>query len=688
MAAVQQQPTPDPPPPPSSAPPDVPPQKGSNFIESMEEEMRRVAEHLERRHRFRSSTTTSPAPAFSRTLPNGFRATFSENSGSEARRRRANGVAKQMAMLNSGGPPTAANSHIALPSKFGEPHSPSSTSPVPRRPNSATAAAGRHLHMHWDASARYQTHHHHLRQEGQQSGEEEEVDVEITMFSQSTVHSTTAAETQSDHSPLSSPSISGTTTATISPPVTSPSLAGDHGEQQLHDEVEEVRGGRARGRGGDEATMSLSPTNATDVTDEEEEEEGGHENQQPVSPSVDQVYLPQSSMSPEDVLEHKSLSAAIMNKPVAVSSSDIMSTATARQQEHNTTSSQGKEMVIRSSAAAESTKQQTKKQASSSSLVSSSRHTYRSTSSLPRMASSGSISKGKRLDRIHITVSSSAIDKSGGSAGNVGARHVLRELKETPSSTSSQDELSALHAAEQELQALRKKHREELKEKDEQIKKLMKANNRLEREKWELLKRARDAAERSLNLRTQVEVRDSSLRTAQLELERKSDELTSVKSANSSLRALLTELRAPLSSKDVGIQVNLTGTLQRNRSIELALSEGATATDAPGEASFINERYSEFRLSTSTLGESICGDIGRHERATSIDSTNIDPGPFFSQPHSHSHGGEHHKKKKVPAIISKLRRAANKRGSSSSIGECICTYPSSNGAFACMSSLC
>lgn len=100
-------------------------------------------------------------------------------------------------------------------------------------------------------------------------------------------------------------------------------------------------------------------------------------------------------------------------------------------------------------------------------------------------------------------------------------------------------------------------YRKELRVHEERIKKLNKDNARLEREKWELLRRAREAAERSVNLRTKLDLHDSALRSTQQELQCANDELSAVRSANNSLRLLVTDLRTPTPKSDIGIQVEL-----------------------------------------------------------------------------------------------------------------------------------
>ena len=215
---------------------------------------------------------------------------------------------------------------------------------------------------------------------------------------------------------------------------------------------------------------------------------------------------------------------------------------------------------------------------------------------------------------------------------------------------------SQLKEKEEEIRELQRKHGRELKEKVEQIKKLNKDTNRIEREKWELLKRARDAAERSLHLRTQLDMKEGSFRAAQIELERTRDELVSVKSANTSLRALLNDLRAPKSSIDVGIQVDLASTLRRNPSIELAMTQGLSEDIDSGF-----ERSSDFRTSTSTLGET-----DRFERTPSVNSSLQDvrdTTPVVTPTQ------EMKSRRRKPGLFGKMRRSSGKRGSTPSVGK-------------------
>ena len=89
-----------------------------------------------------------------------------------------------------------------------------------------------------------------------------------------------------------------------------------------------------------------------------------------------------------------------------------------------------------------------------------------------------------------------------------------------------------LREKEKDIDSLQTQHLMELKVREERIKKLSRQNARLEREKWDLLKRAREAAERSVSLRTKMDLQDGSLRSMQVEMDRTRDEMSSVKAAN------------------------------------------------------------------------------------------------------------------------------------------------------------
>lgn len=113
-----------------------------------------------------------------------------------------------------------------------------------------------------------------------------------------------------------------------------------------------------------------------------------------------------------------------------------------------------------------------------------------------------------------------------------------------------------LREKEKDIDSLQTQHLMELKVREERIKKLSRQNARLEREKWDLLKRAREAAERSVSLRTKMDLQDGSLRSMQVEMDRTRDEMSSVKAANNSLRGLVRDLKTKIQTFDVGIQVD------------------------------------------------------------------------------------------------------------------------------------
>lgn len=114
-----------------------------------------------------------------------------------------------------------------------------------------------------------------------------------------------------------------------------------------------------------------------------------------------------------------------------------------------------------------------------------------------------------------------------------------------------------LREKEKDIDSLQTQHLMELKVREERIKKLTRQNARLEREKWDLLKRAREAAERSVNLRTKLDLQDASMRSLQTEMDRTNDEMSAVKSANNSLRGLVRDLKTRKQGMtDKGVQVN------------------------------------------------------------------------------------------------------------------------------------
>lgn len=203
----------------------------------------------------------------------------------------------------------------------------------------------------------------------------------------------------------------------------------------------------------------------------------------------------------------------------------------------------------------------------------------------------------------------------------------------------------------------------ELRERDEQLKKMSKENHRLEREKWELLRRARDAAERSLSLRTQLDMKEGALRAVQSELERARNELLSVKSANSSLRALLSDLRAPRSSVDVGVQVEPDGAFRCSPGFETTPNPAGMDEADGGGGEF--ERGSQTRVSTSTMGD---GWSDRLDWTSGVDTSSYSELSRDNTPMP-TPTGERRSKKKKTSVFGRMRRSTGKRGSITNMGK-------------------
>ena len=142
-----------------------------------------------------------------------------------------------------------------------------------------------------------------------------------------------------------------------------------------------------------------------------------------------------------------------------------------------------------------------------------------------------------------------------------------------------------LREKEKDFEALQAQHLVELNVREDRIKKLSRQNARLEREKWDLLKRAREAAERSVNLRTKLDMNDASMRSLQSELDRSSDELAAVKSANNSLRSLVKELKTRKPVTDVSTQVDLVTSLIMSTPTDLLIKGEDNEESDSGHAS-------------------------------------------------------------------------------------------------------
>lgn len=238
-----------------------------------------------------------------------------------------------------------------------------------------------------------------------------------------------------------------------------------------------------------------------------------------------------------------------------------------------------------------------------------------------------------------------------------------------------------LREKEEDFARAQRQHERELKERDEKVKKFVREAKKVEREKWELLKRARDAAERSLHLRTQLDTKEGSLRSVQGALDRTRDELVSVKSANTSLRALLTELRTPRSSADMAVQVELGGggggggrelnggSLRRNPSIELAFTQGGLSQE---ELDNSFERTSDNRTSSSSLGLRWPERWEQQRDVISIDSSSLFDESRETTPVAGNYqplgSRESRKSRKKGAFFSKMRKSSGaRRGSKTSL---------------------
>ena len=210
-----------------------------------------------------------------------------------------------------------------------------------------------------------------------------------------------------------------------------------------------------------------------------------------------------------------------------------------------------------------------------------------------------------------------------------------------------------LKEKEQEVKDIRVQYARELRSKEEKIKKFTKDTSRLEKEKWELLKRAREAAERSVNLRTKLDLHDSTLRTAQNELDRTSDELSSVKSANTSLRLLVNELRTPKDTRDTAVQ-----------------ADTPPSPASPGRGRVLSQTSTASMATASQLRPCSTPD----ELMVSIDTDSRGGTPVaLSQPASYEQHQQH--KLNRPNMLGRFRKTSgsvgggSNRNSSSTIGK-------------------
>ena len=168
----------------------------------------------------------------------------------------------------------------------------------------------------------------------------------------------------------------------------------------------------------------------------------------------------------------------------------------------------------------------------------------------------------------------------------------------------------------------------ELKLREERIKKLSRQNARLEREKWDLLKKAREATERSMNLKTKMDLQDVQLRSSTTELDRMNNELSSVKSANNSLRLMIRDLKTKIHTT--------------NRAAQTEISSSDTKTDVETQTENVyGGHYSDFRVSQDWTDQ------------LSVTSSQFDSRDVTPVPHLERHGRE---RRSMKRLLNKFRR--------------------------------
>ena len=139
------------------------------------------------------------------------------------------------------------------------------------------------------------------------------------------------------------------------------------------------------------------------------------------------------------------------------------------------------------------------------------------------------------------------IDDSNSAAYEFQRYQRMQALKEDKARSEMQQRISdlkeQLREKNNDIMLLQERMHVEVKVRDERIKKLMRQHARSEKEKWDLLKKGREAAERSVNMRTKLDLNENQFRSTIIELERTNDELSSVKAANKSLRLMVSDLK-------------------------------------------------------------------------------------------------------------------------------------------------
>ena len=149
-----------------------------------------------------------------------------------------------------------------------------------------------------------------------------------------------------------------------------------------------------------------------------------------------------------------------------------------------------------------------------------------------------------------------------------------------------------LREKDNDLMLLQERMHVEVKVREERIKKLMRQHARSEKEKWDLLKKAREAAERSVHMRTKLDLNENQMRSTIIELDRVNDELSSVKAANKSLRLMVSDLRNKETILiDNASQTDLSPPSTGESSTETLLSNAETQTICSEMGSGLGDSY-------------------------------------------------------------------------------------------------
>lgn len=188
--------------------------------------------------------------------------------------------------------------------------------------------------------------------------------------------------------------------------------------------------------------------------------------------------------------------------------------------------------------------------------------------------------EGLGKSSLTILENSKLLDDNGDSAYDFHRYQRMQALKENKARSEMLlliDELKdQLREKENDVLILQERMHVEVKVREDRIKKLTRQNARSEKEKWDLLKKARDAAERSVHVKTKLDLSDNQLRSAKAELDRVNDELASVKAANKSLRLMVSDLKGRDNLISRGTQTEQP--TRNNSSFETVFSDAETQT--------------------------------------------------------------------------------------------------------------